>query len=217
MSEKISNEAIEKQLQWRYATKRFNPAKKISSRDWKTLECSLINAPSSFGLEPWLFVEVSKPELRKELMTHSWNQPQVVDASHFIVLAAKTSIDAQYVESFIKRLATARNMPTAALEGYQGMIDGFLSGLSAPGAIESWCTQQTYIALGMLLSSAAMLGVDACPLEGIDRAAYSELLGLTPRGLSAKVAVALGYRADDDALALLPKVRFSADEIIERR
>lgn len=221
MSGRITCEQIEHQLEWRYATKRFNPAKKIADRDWQALEQSLILAPSSFGLQPWHFVTISDPSLRQALREQSWNQPQVVEASHFVVLAAKTSIDQSYVDAFIKRAAAARNVPEASLEGYRGMINGFLSALAAPGAapqaIESWCTNQLYIALGVLLTSAAMLGIDACPLEGIDRAAYDKALGLPGQGFSTKVAVALGYRADDDALASLSKVRLPSENVFSRR
>ena len=217
MTAPLSCEQVEQQLAWRYATKRFNPAKKIAERDWQALEQSLILAPSSFGLQPWHFVTISDPALRQSLREHSWNQPQVVEASHFVVLAAKTSIDEAYVSAFIKRAASARGVPEASLDGYRGMITGFVEALCAPGAIESWCTNQLYLALGMLLTSAALLGIDACPLEGIDRAAYDKALGLPGHGLSAKVAVALGYRADDDALATLPKVRLPAQSVFSRR
>ena len=85
----------------------FDPTKKISSRDWQSLEQSLLNAPSSFGLQPWRFVTISDMDLRKKLLPHSWNQPQVVDASHLVVLAARTSVDPEYVDSFIKRICAA--------------------------------------------------------------------------------------------------------------
>lgn len=217
MKQPVDNSTLERQLSWRYATKRFNPAKKIAARDWDTLEQSLVAAPSSFGLEPWRFITIANAGLRKQLQAASWNQPQVVEASHLVVLAAKTSMDEAYVSAFIKRVAETRSIPESALDGYRGMITGFVGSLSAPGAVESWCTNQAYLALGMLLTSAAVLGIDACPLEGIDRSAYNELLGLPAKGYSAKVAVALGYRADDDALASMPKVRFSRDEVFERR
>ena len=213
----IPNELLEDALQWRYATKRFNPGKKISPRDWATLERSLLEAPSSFGLQPWLFVTVASEGLRAELRPHSWNQPQVVEASNLIVLAARTSVDASYVDGYVQRISQVRGVPASALEGYRTMMNGFISSLTAPGAVEAWCTHQVYLALGMLLSCAASLEIDACPLEGIDRTAYNEILDLPGRGFSAKVAVALGYRSDDDELARMAKVRFPAEQVFERR
>ncbi len=218
MSDNLSNAQIEQQLAWRYATKRFNPGKKISGADWKTLEESLLLAPSSFGLQPWHFVSISDAKLRETLREASWKQPQVTDASHLVVLAARISVDASYVNDFIKRVATTRGIPESSLDAYRGMIDGFVAALAKkPGAVESWATHQLYLALGMLLTTAAMLGIDACPLEGIDPAFYNEALGLPARGFSTKVAVALGYRADDDVLASLSKVRLPAETVFTRR
>ena len=218
MSDNLSNAQIEQRLAWRYATKRFNPEKKISSADWKTLEQALLLAPSSFGLQPWHFVSVSDAKLRESLREASWKQPQVTDASHLVVLAARTSVDAAYISDFIKRAAPTRNIPESSLDPYRGMIDGFLSAMAnKPGAVESWATHQLYLALGMLLTTAAMLGIDACPLEGIDPAFYNEALGLPAKGFSTKVAVALGYRAEDDALASLEKVRLPAESVFTCR
>ena len=217
MTNTTSNDLLDKQLLWRYATKRFDPTKKISSRDWQSLEQSLLNAPSSFGLQPWRFVTISDMDLRKKLLPHSWNQPQVVDASHLVVLAARTSVDPEYVDSFIKRICAVRGMQEADLEQYRGMMNGFVASLTAPGAVENWCANQVYLALGMLLSAAAVLEIDTCPIEGFSAAAYNEALGLPSKGYSAKVVAALGYRSQDDALAGLAKVRFPAEQIFERR
>lgn len=217
MSDNISNRQIEEQLAWRYATKRFNTEKKISMTDWQTLERSLLLAPSSFGLQPWHFVVVSDSALRQSLRENSWEQPQVTDASHFLVLAARTSIDSSYVDGFIKRIAATRQIPEARLDEYRGMIEGFIASLQAPGAVESWCSNQLYIALGMLLTTSAMLGIDACPLEGIDRSFYDKTLSLPAKGFATKVAVALGYRSSDDGLASLEKVRLPAESVFTRR
>ena len=217
MTTQIGNDYIENQLIWRYATKRFDAARKISTRDWQTLELALRDAPSSFGLQPWRFITVADMNLRRQLKELSWNQPQVVDASHLIVLAARTSVDPAYVESFLKYTAEVRGQNPKELEGYGSMINNFVASMPSPVAVESWCTHQTYLALGMLLSTAAMLQIDACPLEGIDRAAYNNALGMADGEYSVKVAVALGYRAADDSLSLAPKVRFASEKIFERR
>ena len=218
MSGTLSNAQIEQQLAWRYATKRFNLEKKISSADWQTLEHSLLLAPSSFGLQPWHFVSVSDPALRQNLREASWKQPQVTDASHFVVLAARTAVDQAYVTDFIKRAAATRGIAESSLATYRGMIDGFLASMAdKPGAVEAWATHQLYLALGMLLTTAAMLEIDACPLEGIDPTFYNQALGLPAKGFSTKVAVALGYRADDDTLASLEKVRLPAESVFTRR
>lgn len=208
------NTTIERQLTWRYATKRFDPSKKISQRDWRTLEESLRLSPSSFGLQPWRFVVVNNPEVRKQLQPNSWNQPQVVEASHFIVIAAKKEVTHADVDEYLAFISSTRGVPVAALQEYGGMMKGFLDSLAAQGACESWSTRQAYLALGMLLSTAATLNIDSCPLEGINPVAYDETLNLNSSGYSTKVACALGYRSASDAAASYLKVRYPRDRVV---
>lgn len=217
MPEASLNATIETALSWRYATKRFDPTRKISAADWNTLERSLLLAPSSFGLQPWHFVVITNPELRKNLQPHSWNQPQIVEASHLVVLAAKRSMDVSFVDAFIEQTATTRAIPVAELSGYRQMIVAFIEELAKRGELESWATRQAYLALGMLLSSAALLGIDACPLEGIDSSKYDEILELPSRGFSTQVACALGYRSASDSFARLEKIRYPKEQVFSFR
>lgn len=208
------NAIIEQQLTWRYATKRFDPTKKISAQDWHTLEESLRLAPSSFGLQPWKFIVVKNPEVRKQLHPLSWNQPQLVEASHLVVIAAKKEVTHTDVDGFLESISETRGVPVADLQGYGGMMKGFLDALAQQGTCEHWATRQVYIALGMLLSTAAVLKIDACPLEGINPVAYDEVLNLNQSGYSTKVACALGYRSSEDASALFTKVRYARSKVI---
>ncbi|MEN9846662.1 MAG: hypothetical protein RIS36_1809 [Pseudomonadota bacterium] len=208
------NAIIEQQLTWRYATKRFDPTKKISAQDWHTLEESLRLAPSSFGLQPWKFIIVKSPEVRKQLHPLSWNQPQLVEASHLVVIAAKKEVTHTDVDGFLESISETRGVPVADLQGYGGMMKGFLDALAQQGTCEHWATRQVYIALGMLLSTAAVLKIDACPLEGINPVAYDEVLNLNQSGYSTKVACALGYRSSEDASALFTKVRYDRSKVI---
>lgn len=214
MTDQSAQLTLEQAFTWRYATKRFDPAKKISSADWKVLERSLQMAPSSFGLQPWHFVVVSNPELRGKLQPHSWNQPQITEASHLVVLAAKTSIDTAYIDTFLTQVSSERGVPAENLAGYRQLIIDFTTSLTNAGGIESWATHQVYLALGALLSAAAVLKIDACPLEGIDPNQYNALLGLPNRGYSTKVACALGYRSASDAAASNKKIRFPLSQVI---
>ena len=212
---RISNENVEQSLAWRYATKQFDPAGKIPARDWQTLEQSLIQAPSSFGLQPWRFVVVEDVELRAQLQAHSWNQSQVTQASHFVVLAAKRSVNAADVDKLINQTASSRGVPPEKFAQYRSMILGFIA--SPTLAVEHWTTRQVYLALGMLLSTASLLKIDACPLEGIDPAQYDKLLDLEGSEYSAKVACALGYRSADDTYASASKIRYDAADMIVRK
>lgn len=217
MSRDSLNSTIETALAWRYATKRFDPSRKISAADWSTLERSLLLAPSSFGLQPWHFVVITNSELRRKLQPHSWNQPQIVEASHLVVLAAKSSIDTAFVDSFIEQTATTRAIPLEELAGYRQMILDFLEDLKKHGETRAWGTRQAYLALGMLLSSAALLGIDACPLEGIDGTKYDEILNLAAQGFSTQVACALGYRSANDSFARLEKIRYPKEQVFSFR
>jgi len=215
--DRVPNSFIEQQLAWRYATKHFDPSKKISSDDWNTLEESLRLAPSSFGLQPWRFIVVQDLATRQQLLPHSWNQPQVTEASHLIVIAAQQSVGDGDVDAFINHISHTRGVDVAKLSDYSGMMKGFLNNLAKQGTCEAWTTRQCYIALGMLLSSAAMLKIDTCPLEGISPTHYDEALGLQGSGFASKVACALGYRSASDAASSFAKVRYPADKVFIQR
>lgn len=204
-------------LNWRYATKMFDTNKKLTAEQWNTLEQSLVLTPSSFGLQPWRFVVVTDKALREQLKPASWGQSQTTDASHFVVLAARTKIDANDIESFIQLTATTRGMPASALEQYKGMMMGSLTqGPRASQALE-WAARQCYIALGNLMTSAAMLGIDTCPMEGIDPVAYDKILNLSGTGYQTVVACAVGFRSSEDKYAHAKKVRYPASQVVIKK
>jgi nitroreductase len=213
----ISGESLLEQLNWRYATKKFDPAKKISSADWAVLEEALILTPSSYGLQPWKFIVVTNQPLKTKLRPASWNQVQVEDCSHLVVFAAKQDITETDVDQFIARTAEVRGVTVESLAGFRSYMVGDLVNGPRHAIIHEWAARQTYIAMGNLLTSAAMLGIDACPFEGIEPAKYDEILGLKGSGFATVSACPLGYRAADDKYASAPKVRFEAKDIIDHR
>ncbi len=214
MTPTITNELLSA-LQWRYATKQFDATRKLDEPSIHALTESLRLAPSSFGLQPWKFFLIENPELRQKLRANSWNQPQVTDASHLIVLAVKQAITHEDVAAWMEQLATIQNTPTQSLSMLSSMINGFTSQMDAAQML-SWNTRQVYIALGQLMTSAALLGIDTCPLEGINPAAYDTLLGLENSGYTTVVACAIGQRCADDKYATIPKARKSAEQVITR-
>jgi nitroreductase len=211
----ISNDALIKSLQWRYAVKKFDPTRRIPDADWATLEQALILSPSSFGLQPWKFAVITSQALKDQLPAISWNQAQAKDCSHFVVFAARTSLDEAYVDSFLARTAKIRGTSVESLGGYKQFIMGSVK--ATEGHHFEWNARETYIALGQLMASAAVLGVDACPMEGIIGAEYDKLLGFDRLGYQTLVGLALGYRAADDKYATAAKVRFDASELILRK
>lgn len=204
-------------LEWRYATKIFDPARKIPADTWRALERALILTPTSYGLQPYQFLVINDPAKRAELLPHSWGQKQVVDASHFVVFTAKTRMTEADVDKLIRRTVEIRKLPAAeALGTYRFMMLGDVVNGPRGKIAHEWATRQTYIALGNLMTCAAVLGVDACPMEGFVPAEYDRVLNLNGSGYAAVVACALGYRSHDDKYAKLAKVRYDIKDIVRR-
>lgn len=214
MNHTITDQQLIQALNWRYATKAFDPARKIPDFVWKTLQDTLVLSPSSFGLQPYRFLIVKDPAVRERLRPHSWNQSQVVDASHYVVFAARTAMTEAEIDRFLDRVVEVRGVPREALEGYRGMMYGSLLSPGAEARIPHWAALQAYIALGNLMTSAALLGVDTCAIEGFVPAEYDEILGLKEQGYAAVVCCALGYRSSEDKYASLAKVRMPDASLI---
>ncbi|MSR61160.1 MAG: NAD(P)H-dependent oxidoreductase [Planctomycetes bacterium] len=212
-SAKLTPEQLLTQLRWRYATKRFDPEIKIDAATWSALEQALLLAPSSYGLQPWRFLVVKDPAVRAKLRPASWNQAQITEASHLVVFAIKKGLNAADVRRYVERIAAVRQVARESLAGYEQMMVSHVQ-RPAPFDIDEWSRRQLYIALGTFLTSAALLGVDACPMEGIDPAQYDALLGLGAQSYATVVVATAGKRASDDAYANLAKVRFDARDVI---
>ena len=204
-------------LNWRYATKVFNPDAKIPAETWATIEQALVLTPSSFGLQPWKFLVVQDQELREQLVPHSWNQRQVADCSHLVVMTVKTNMTEADIDAFIHRIAEVRGGTPDALAGYRNMMVGDVVNGARSKIVTWWAKMQAYIALGNAMTCAALLGVDSCPMEGFVAEKYDELLGLAKDGLTTAVLLPLGYRAESDRYASLPKVRFKTEDVVEYR
>jgi nitroreductase len=210
----ITRNQLLDQLNWRYATKQFDPTRKISPEDWDTLEEALRLSASSVGLQPWKFLVIDDPELRATLQPVSYGQSQIVDASHLVVFTTKFDLGEADVDAHIARTAAVRGIPVEDLAPLRDMaVGGIISGKSAEER-RNWAFNQTYIALGNLLTSAALLGIDTCPMEGFSREEYDRILGLTEQGLASAVVATLGYRSSEDKYGHAPKVRFDRDEVI---
>ncbi|MEK2688017.1 NAD(P)H-dependent oxidoreductase [Bdellovibrio sp. GT3] len=210
----MANKQIQEALEWRYAVKRFDPNKKISDKDLNTLLESLKLAPSSYGIQPWKFLVVENPQVREELKPVSWNQSQITDASHQIVLLYRDTIDEAFVQKYINRVAEVRGAPLESLNGYKEMLINNV--VKAPEEkIRTWSQRQAYIAMGFLLETAALLKIDTTPMEGFSPSDYDRILKLEGSGWKSIATVTLGYRHAEDSFQNLKKVRFSDDALIE--
>lgn len=208
-------ESVLAPLRWRYATKAFDPARRIDPATWAALEQAAVLAPSSYGLQPWNFVVVTDPDVRKKLHPVSYNQSQILDASHLVVFAAKNPPTPADVERHVARSAAVRGVPAESLDPVRQKMLGALSRMSTADA-HAWAARQCYIALGVFLSAAAHLGVDACPMEGFQPEKYDEILGLPAKGLKAVVIATAGYRSPADKYADTAKARFPVEEVVIR-
>lgn len=211
----LTHKEILNKLEWRYATKVFNKDKKISKQDWELLEKSLQLSPSSYGLQPYKFLIVENPELREKLKAVSWNQGQVTDASHFVVLTTRKNISSDYVKEFIDLHAQVREVPRDNFVGYENMmLKNIVEGMDAE-YMRVWNQRQAYIAMGFLLETAALLDIDSVPMEGLDVKAYDKILNLEGTDYAAVAAVALGYRDESDKYQFAKKVRFPLERLIQ--
>ena len=202
------------QLQWRYATKAFDPAIKIPSADWSALEQALILTPSSYGMQPYKFLVVTDAAVKEMLVPASWNQRQPADCSHYVVFAVRTANTEAHVDEYMARIAEVRGGNADALGGFKKMLVADVVDGERGKAAAEWAARQAYIALGNFMTSAALIGIDTCPMEGFVPAQYDDILGLREKGLTAAVACAAGYRSAADKYAALPKVRFAASNLI---
>ena len=202
-------------LQWRYATKVFDATKKIPADVWSALEKTLVLTPTSYGLQPYQFLIVQDAAKRAALLPHSWGQKQVVDCSHYVVFLARTEMTEADVTRLIARISEVRGVPDGAMNFYRDMmLKDVVNGPRGKVAHE-WAARQCYIALGNLMTAAAVLGVDACPMEGLVPAEYDRILQLDGSGYKTVVACALGYRAAGDKYASLAKVRYETAELVK--
>ena len=200
-------------LNWRYATKVFDNSKKVSKEDLNILLDAARLSTSSYGLQPYHFFVIEDSEVRSKLRKASWNQSQITDASYLLVLANKPTFDDSLVDNYIDNIIETRGVTKKDVEGYSQMMKGALLGLPDEQK-KSWTSDQTYIALGNLMTIAAEMEIDTCPMEGFDKAQYNEILGLNDKNLNASVVLAVGYRADNDETQNYPKVRYSREQII---
>jgi nitroreductase len=203
-------------LQWRYATQKFDPARKIPAADWDVLEQALVLTPSSIGLQPWKFYIVTDAATKARLVPASYHQAKVADCSHFVVFTVRKDLGHDHVDRHIARMAEVRGLTVESLGKFRQMATGNLDRARSEGRLDQWQTHQVFIALGQFMVSAAVMGVDTCPMEGIDPQKFDEILGLAGSPYATVVACCAGYRLADDKYAATKKVRFRPEDVLVR-
>ena len=205
---------IIKDLNWRYAVKKFDPTKKVSNDDLETIKESLRLTATSYGLQSMKFLIIEDPKVREQLKPVSWGQTQVTDASHLIVMCSYIDVNNDHVDEYMQDVASTRNIPLEGTQQFGDYIKGTLKNLSADEKA-IWSSKQTYIALGQVLHTCANLRIDSTPMEGFDAAAYDEILGLSAKNLKATLLLPIGYRHEEDEHQNYVKVRKSNAVLFE--
>ena len=209
----IKQKEIIDTLKWRYATKVFDKNKKVSEEDLNTILESARLSPSSVGLEAWKFIVVENKDLREKIKLASYNQPKITDASHLIVITTRT--DHENISSeLIERAMKIQNKTEEELSGLKQMADNFISSKVGMGKINEWFQAQSYIPLGIMMETAALLNIDTCPMEGFDPNKVDELLDLKSKNLTSTTILTLGYRGEDP-YSQLAKIRRDFDDVVE--
>lgn len=201
-------------LQWRYATKKFDPTKRLTPDSVTDLMHAVNLAPSSFGLQPFHIFNVTDGHLREQIADATMNPAQVNSASHLLVWAASSRVGPEMVREFADRAAAIRGVPRESLAGRETLINGQIGKLDAPGRL-AWAQRQLYLAMGVMVTAAAEAGIDACPMEGFDADRVDEVLGLHGKGLRATTFTLLGHRAKDDPFGPpMAKVRKPLSDLV---
>jgi len=199
------NKVIENRM-WRYATKKFDSTKLISDEHLAILIETARLSASSYGLQPYHIFVITDIAIREKLKPVSWGQSQITDASHLLVFANSTNFDEQLVDDYLNRTAIVRDVSLESLSAYGNFMKKNIVNLPVE-AKEVWAAKQVYLALGNVMQAAAELKIDSCPMEGLDAAAYDEILGLKNKELTTTLALPIGYRSSEDTTQELAKVR----------
>lgn len=213
-SEVLTGNDIVEALNWRYATKKFDPDKKLNDEQVESLLETIRLSASSMGLQPYRFIHVKDQALRRELREHSYDQPQITDASELIVFAAKEVFTDEDISQIVEREGEIRGYDKEKIEKRVNSVTKYVRG-KKPDEFFAWTARQTYIAIGNLLSAAALMRIDACPMEGIKGKHYDRILELETLNLRSLAVVTLGFRSENDAYASKPKVRLPKEKIIK--
>ena len=197
---------------WRYATKKFDPTKKISSENIETIKQAIQLSTSSYGLQPYIIINVENKELRKKMLPHCWNQSQIIDASHVLVFANYVKVTEEIIDDYFKNLVNLRNIDIESTKGYSDFMKKNILSMSE-NSCKSWTSKQAYLALGNLINICAELKIDCTPMEGFVPSEINKILELEDKNLNTCLIAPIGYRHEEDISQNYVKVRKPIDEL----
>lgn len=200
-------------LKWRYAVKKFDENKSLSEAQINILKEAFNLTATSYGLQPIKMVVIKNKEIQEQLVAHSWNQPQVLQASHVLVLCIPKEYTAKDIDSYFSLVKDIRNTPDTILNPFKEMLSSSIASKKQE-ELTIWNKNQAYIALGNLMTVAANEKIDSCPMEGFIPEKYDEILGLDKHNLTSVLVLPVGFRAEDDYMKDLKKVRKNIEDVI---
>lgn len=202
-----------KNLEWRYATKKFDSTKKLNNSQLETLKNCFNLTATSYGLQPLKMLVISNDELKQQLFQHSYNQAQVADCSHLLVLCIKTNVNGDYVDEKFDFEKKVRGVEEETISGFRNFLKDTINKKSED-EIENSAINQAYIALGNLMTICAFEQIDSCPMEGFNPKKFDEILNLKEQQLKSVLLLPVGFRAEDDFMSQLEKVRIPVEESV---
>lgn len=208
----MNSDTLQK-LNWRYATKRFDSTKKLSDEKLAILKEAFNLTATSYGLQPVKMVIVSDQEVKDQLMPLTYNQPQVRDASHVLILCVESEIGEDFIIEHFRRVEDIRKTSREILQKFEDNLVRTFSD-KEKDEIREWMVNQLYLSLGALLTVCAMEKIDSCPMEGFMPEEYDKLLGLDKLGLHSVIVLPVGYRDESDFFLSLKKVRRGVEELV---
>lgn len=200
-------------LEWRYAVKKFDDQKILEEQKINILKQAFNLTATSYGLQPIKLLIIKNKSIQGKLVDHSYNQQQIVQASHLLVICIDTNLKESDVEKYFERVKEIRKTPDEIISSFREYLKTVITEKTSQDLI-LWAKNQAYLALGNLLTVCANEKIDSCPMEGFIPKKYDEILGLKEKNLTSVLVVPIGYRAEDDMKTHQMKVRKKIEEIV---
>lgn len=208
-----SEKNIIESLQWRYACKKFDPEKRLSQDQLMVLKNAFNLTATSFGLQPLKMLVIQGEELKAKLLPHAYFQQQITTCSHLLVICIDTSIDENSVDSYFELEKRIRGTDDAIIDKFRNQLKSIFKNKSRE-QIDGSSVNQAYINIGTLMTVCAEQGIDSCPMEGFNPAKFDEVLSLQEQNLKSVLLLPVGFRAKDDIMSNMKKVRKPLDQVI---
>ena len=200
-------------LKWRSAIKKFDSQKKVKEKDIERLLEGANLSATSGGLQPFKVLVIGEGDIKTQLAPHGFGQSQLQDASHLLVFAVETDIDEDTVNRYIERASEVRGQEKQSLIGYSDSMKMYISSMNEDAKL-AWGKNQAYIALGTVLTVAAEMRIDTCPMEGFDAIKFEEILDLKSKKLKPALVLPIGYRSKEDVHSGEAKIRKKRENFV---